>query len=207
VVELGDGTGQPWRLYLDNDRTLFYAPDETAVKYYCHGGIRRRRSLETMWNHVSGKYTESDVVNDLAAVSNAFSVARYGRIEERLFRQDLPQATAESLRDTFLLENAYPWPRVVGSRRDMRLFTSIQENAQAAPWEVRPGVVRDMGYPSGGAEYDGWLGDIRDFMIEEVEASQDGVQLRTWLFEESDLMQTQLDYASETGEEDWDVSE
>jgi hypothetical protein len=207
IAELGDGTGAPWRFYMDVGRRAVYAADSTAVAYYVNGGIRRRRSWSTMWNAVGGSYIDDDdKVQALTVETNAESVRRFGRREQRMYRDGLPMAAADALRDTYLKENGYPWPRPVGTIGTVDLYTSIGDKVSVLPWRVLPGgVIRDLSYTVGGSDYGGWLQDQRDFMVDEVVADEKGVSLRTWLFSDADLLEAQLSYAKSTKEMDFDL--
>ncbi|MFZ6028043.1 MAG: hypothetical protein ACOYYS_10035 [Chloroflexota bacterium] len=206
IAELGDGTGAPWVIRMDPGRRFVYQAEDTSVQYYVRGGVRRRRSLFQTFNYVSGSYVGTDEeTHDITPASTAESIRRFGRIEERLYRDGMPSTAAEALRDTYLKENSYPWPRPVGTDREVKLFNSVGDQVGVSPWVIKPGIVRDLGYSIGGSDYGGWLADQRDIMVDEVVASKKGVSLRTWLFEEADLMETQFSYAAETYELDYDL--
>lgn len=89
--------------------------------------------------------------------------------------------------------------------RGGKVYAAAGGSQEIAPWIVRPAVVRDMSYPVSKWDYSGWLGDARDFYIEEVEAGPGGLVLKTELFEEGEIMaaqaayQSQLDRVSGTG--------
>lgn len=207
ITELGDGTGAPWRFYVDVGRRAVYQKDDTSVQYYVNGGIRRRRSWLTMWNAVGGSYIDTAaIVQPLSVATNAESVRRYGRREQRMYRDGLPAAAATALRDTYLKENAYPWPRPVGTYGAVDLYDSIGDRVNVLPWLVHPdGAIRDLGYSYSGSDYGGWMTDQRDFMVDEVVADEKGVSLRTWLFSDADLLEAQFRYAKETDELDYDL--
>ena len=55
VTEMGDDSGNLYRLHMNNDNQLRYEKiDDFTPKYHAKGGLIRRRSLDTMWNHVTG---------------------------------------------------------------------------------------------------------------------------------------------------------
>jgi hypothetical protein len=96
----------------------------------------------------------------------------------------------------------------VGTGNNINLYSSAGENTAIIPWLVTPGVVRDLDYPVGRAEYSGWLTDCRDMLVDEVSVSAErGLSLRTLLFSEADLIDLQMQYAEETGEEDYDLGD
>lgn len=56
-------------------------------------------------------------------------------------------------------------------------------------WHLRPGVVRDEMYPVRRSEYSGWLQDVRDVLISEVEVYSDGrFSLRTAEFGDAEFL-------------------
>lgn len=80
-----------------------------------HAGIARRRSLDDMYNYYTIAYTDdSDVSQEDGPYSNTTSIARYGRREELLAEDGVPDATATALANRELKENAWPWARVTG---------------------------------------------------------------------------------------------
>jgi hypothetical protein len=78
--------------------------------------------------------------------------------------------------------------------RNGALYASAGGSGEAVPWTVKPGVVRDTNYPVSKWDYQGWLGDARDFYIEEVEAGPGGLMLKTELFEEGEILAAQAAY-------------
>lgn len=275
-------------------------------------GIRRRRSLDDLYNAVATTYeTEGEVYTSSYATVDQ-SIARYGRREELLTADNTPAATASAYRDTYLSRSAWPWARPVGvakpdrskltvracgyvftanwlfakqaddttknvstwlseivgtaeglssdhggsvsgagdcqflsggtietntlqrvatldtEQRTWDLISDLAElgdssgNPWAAwvdasrrlnygaldlsvryylrggelfdllagprainPWQVRPGVVRDLSFVMGHAEYGSMLADARDLWVEEVEASADGrISLKPGMLED-----------------------
>lgn len=63
-------------------------------------------------------------------------------------------------------------------------------------WLVQPAVVRDVGYLSSGrADPDSWLGDVRDFYIDEVTVgARSGINIKSSLFEEEELRANRNEY-------------
>jgi hypothetical protein len=55
--------------------------------------------------------------------------------------------------------------------------------------------------------FESWLSSGSHFLVDEVVASANGVQLRTSRWTELDALEAQLDYARETKEEDYDLSD
>lgn len=197
-VEMGDNDGNPWHAFVDNDRRFVYEPIPSAPRYYARGGVKRRRSLNNMWNHIFGTYTtggtDKQTLN-IGAAFNAESVKRYGRKENKLLRENLDVVSAPYLRASMLREYSWPVARAVSTNAGAEIFDGLGASVQSNPWAVRPGVVRDMAYPvSGGQETGGWLPDARDFVIDEVECDEGGVTLKTWEFDESDLMAQLLQF-------------
>jgi len=79
------------------------------------GGMSRRRSLSLMANYVTAKYQDSAGMPAItSAVQSARSILEYGRREELLLLDGFDAAAVEARRDTYLLENAWPWARTVG---------------------------------------------------------------------------------------------
>jgi hypothetical protein len=116
LAELGGPGGEPWRLYVDNERRVYYEPVDTNPVYY---------------------------------------------------------------------------------QRDGDLYSSIGGALAVNPWEVRPGVVRDLQYGVGQGEPGGWLADRRDFYVSEVEASVGSERpvFNPDIFYEGNLLATQQSYA------------
>jgi hypothetical protein len=146
-----------------------------------------------LWNAVDGQILDtSNNPQNVAASIYQPSIDRYGRREQRLLIDNVTSAAAAAMRDTFLRENGYPWPRAVATRPNIKIFNL--NNEELNPWTVQPGVSRDASYPAGGAETDSWLPDLRDFMVDEVEVGPSGISLRTWLSDESDILEAQREY-------------
>lgn len=276
--------------------------------------VSRRRSLDLMYNYVYGKYTTTaGATNDLAAASNANSIARYGRREEYLLINGVAQTPAQARRDVFLKEHAWPWPRVTsvqpvqergqatlsimlcgymltanwryrtagdgtdgalgayintlittdcatylkvgkistnsmtvkrGSTQPIRagdlifnltdlgdasanpywiyvhndrqvvyeiipetpryfmhsgrIYETAGGSSLADPWKIKPGVFRDLTYPVRKTEIGGWLDDVRDFYVSEVEVGTGaGLVLKTEIFEEAEILAAQAEYAAQ----------
>lgn len=79
------------------------------------GGVSRRRSLDDMYNHVIANYTAADSSSSLPTsdATQAQSIDRYGRREERIDMDNFDLTPAEARRDTYLKVNAWPWARPV----------------------------------------------------------------------------------------------
>jgi len=196
VVSMGDAANNIWRFYLTQNRRAVYEQVNTgSPEYFARGGVIRKRSLDTFWNHIAGKYVdEADAVQTLAAASQADSIGRYGRREYRLLENNVPQTAMEALRDLYLSENAWPWGRPVGMAPGAPLYNRAGDDVTDNPWRVTPGICRDMAYPAGGQEAGSALADQRDFVIDEVEAGWDEnagqsyLRVKTDLFEEADAL-------------------
>lgn len=184
LTEIGDGDNL-YRIYAGNDRKMFYRMMSNEPTYFVKGGLRRRVDLMTMWNYVYGSYIDTDGnAQTLAVASNAKSIAAFGRREERLKANNLPTGTAQDYRDTFLLEYGWPNPRVVASNGAMEIYSNEGGTASVVPWQVEPGVFRDLAYPVSWEDYDSWYADGRDFIADRVTVSRSGVEVSTWLFDE-----------------------
>jgi len=71
------------------------------------------------------------------------------------------------------------------------------------PWQVRPGVVRDMDYPNVAADPGSYFSDARDFFVEEVEISTGGiVTLKSAEADEVDLIIAQNEFTKRQSEND-----
>jgi len=203
VLKLGDASGNPWRFYVGPDRKVYYEQIDTTPRYYARGGIKRRWSRLAMWNSVGGQYTDTaGEQHEITAATNPQSIANYGTRQERLSVDYVDTDGANAYRDTYLNENAWPWARAVGSRQDIKLYNVIGAKmgigSQAVnQWQIIPSVVRDLAYPVGGQQYLAYLSDVRDFVVDEVEASADGISLRTTLFDDADLIEAQDEYQAE----------
>jgi hypothetical protein len=80
-------------------------------------GVRRRRSLEQLRNHVRAAWQRYDGRQMLTdAASNSSSSARYGRKEERISVNG-NEATALQQRDVELSRAAWPYPQPVSAAR------------------------------------------------------------------------------------------
>jgi hypothetical protein len=189
VTELGDASGNPWQVYCHTGRTVNYRQiPVTTPDYYIMGGLTRRRSLDEMTNYVDGEYTDATgKAFTLAAASNAVSIATYGRRMFKLSQNRIATATMEAYRDTYLKANAYPWSRPIGSE-SIRIYSDVGQTLINNPFAVRPGVVRDLRWPTTGQESGAWLPDRRDFLVDEVEVSGDGnISLRASDYNETDM--------------------
>lgn len=82
------------------------------------GGASRRRSLDTMANSITTLYSYDDgtgkQVKSTSSSADTNSIARYGQREELRIVSGQPTAAAESARDSYLKEFAFPWARPVG---------------------------------------------------------------------------------------------
>ena len=195
AVELGDASGNPWRAFVDTGRRFFYEPVSTTPLYYLKGGARRRRSFENMANYVFGGYIDdSGVGQAIAAASQAQSISTYGQKEEALYLDGVPAATATAYRDTYLKEHAWPRVRTIGGS-DVKLYGMSGDLQQVTPWQVQPGVMRDLTYPISGSDPGSFLTDARDFVAEEVTCgANSGLSLSTHEFEESEVLAAHSEY-------------
>lgn len=78
-----------------------------------YNGIRRLRSLDTMYNAIDVSYQVDGEVSRVGWASQTQSIDRYGLREQILSADNVPTATAQGYRDTFLGEHAWPWARPV----------------------------------------------------------------------------------------------
>jgi hypothetical protein len=83
--------------------------------------------------------------------------------------------------------------------RNGEFYTSTSLKQTISPWEMEPGVIRDMDYPVRGPEQGSWLDDVRDILLEEITASENGVSWSTDDFSEAELLAAQQDYATSIG--------
>jgi len=179
VIEAGDTAGNPWRVFVGNDRKMSYVKIDIDPAYFVHGGVQRRRSLLNMGNAIVGKYEDDDGAHEMATITNDESISRYGRREEDMIVSNVEEETADAMQALQLAEYAWPWERAENVETAV-LFENKSATVPVNPYLVTPGVVRDVGYPIGGQEHGSWLEDLRDFFIEEVEVSQDGLKLLGW---------------------------
>ena len=202
ATDLGDASGNPWRSYVDTGRRFFYEPISTTPLYYLKGGARRRRSFEHMANYIFGGYIDdSGVGQAIAAATQAQSISIYGQKEEALYLDGVPTATATAYRDTYLKEHAWPRVKTIGGS-DVKLYGMSGDLQQVTPWQVQPGVMRDLTYPISGSDPGSFLTDARDFVAEEVTCgANSGLSLATHEFEESEVLAAQNEYikAAERG--------
>ena len=104
---------------------LVYSMDLT------YKGLIRRRSLDLMSNYVTVEYLDDEGENHFTtAAENTDSSGHFGRREALLTYDGIGSTAADAFRDRYLLENAYPYPRVVGadptvqlSRKDKQITT------------------------------------------------------------------------------------
>ena len=88
---------------------LVYSMDLT------HKGLIRRRSLDLMSNYVTVEYLDDEGENHFTtAGTNTDSSGYFGRREALLTYDGIGGTAADAFRDRYLMENAYPYPRVVG---------------------------------------------------------------------------------------------
>lgn len=79
------------------------------------GMVKQWRSLDNMFNAVRARYSASTGgTADTDWITNAASIARYGRKENVLGETYVSTQNAEQIADMHLAENAYPWPRANG---------------------------------------------------------------------------------------------
>lgn len=71
----------------------------------------RIKTLDVLANSVKATYLSGSSTATTAAATQTESIARYGQKEELLSLDQLNSTTATALRDTYLKENAWPWPR------------------------------------------------------------------------------------------------
>lgn len=193
VVELGDASGNVWRFWVGNDRKVYYKQVPTQPLYYVHGGIVRRRSLDQMYNFVDGTHIdETNTIQAIASASNARSIAVYGQREEHVLDDNIDATAGEALRDRFLSEHQWPSPRAITGSNNMVVYSDIGRNMAVSKWAVQPGVYRDMQAIVSGREGEAWFEDRRDFLVDEVEASERGLVIKTRWIEESDLLLAQI---------------
>lgn len=206
VTEFGNASGYPWAFQVLARRFAFYNQVSIVPQYYTETGFVRRRSVLDVYNAISGAYTDENGADQtLAETTDAASIAKYGRRELTINRDNIPTAAITALRDTYLKEFAWPWPRVIGARAAMIFKTPTGD--VLSPWQVRPGVVRDLSYVLTGADPTGWLADRRDTYIDIVEANESGISVKTLGYSESAYIEILMDYANEIGETDYDLTE
>jgi len=75
------------------------------------------------------------------------------------------------------------------------LFDSPGSNSPVCKWMVEPAVVRDMEWPSGGAEPGSFLSDVRDIFVEgvQVSAGSEAPMLTTALLSKEELLAAQIE--------------
>ncbi len=96
------------------------------------GHTSRRRSFDTMNNHVLATYIDNadpPVIYDTVAALNAQSISIHGRREERITMDNYDVIPALQRRDTFLKQHAYPWSRPAGG--DISVLEKQEETPQA----------------------------------------------------------------------------
>ena len=84
------------------------------------------------------------------------------------------------------------------------LYSSVGYNVTVNPWQVKPGVIRDMDYPAGKPNYDSWLQDARDFYVSEIEFGDDLEKpiMKTDYFEESEMLAAQEEFRQQFEEDE-----
>jgi len=179
ITDMGDTDGNPWRFYVGNDRRANYHKIDVDPIYYIKSGIKRRRSLTDMENSIVGQYEGGEgKMHNLTPVNNDESIAKYGRREGDLFVSNVDIEPATQMQHLQLSEYAWPWARVENLEEAI-VYGNINDIVSINPYLVVPAIVRDVNYPAKGQEHGSWLKDLRDFFIEEVEVSQDGLALRS----------------------------
>ena len=63
--------------------------------------------------------------------------------------------------------------------REDGLFTAVGSHADLNPYQVQPGVVRDVHYPNRTHLPESWFEEQRDLLVEEIEVSNGKLQLRS----------------------------
>jgi len=204
VTELGDGaTFKPWQLGVYQDRRLYYGPVSNTPVGYVRGGVRWRvDGMNDLINYVIVRYTdEAGAAQADIVASRPESIAKYGQREMRLERTYIPTASATALARQYMYDHQWPKMRAVGCGRDIQVYDAIGCNNAKAPWIVQPGVYRDVTLPPFGVPYVDWLASGQDFLVDEVVASEKGVQLRTSKWEEIDAMDAYYEYVSDLPDE------
>lgn len=197
---LGDADADLWRFFVTNGRRAIYEQASLTPRYFVRGGLVRRRSFDQMYNSVAGQYIApgATTTSDLSGTVNSYSVTRYGRREEELLEYEVSSTAMGKMRDAYLKEHAWPWPRVVGSTSGgVEVYDSSGTGSKAlSPWTVRPGVYRDLTYPYGRGETGSLFADARDFLVEEVSVRDGGdgpvLSLRTSEYDEADILEAQI---------------
>jgi hypothetical protein len=210
VVELGNGTnGNPWQVGVYQDRRLYYAMVSATPVGFVRGGIRRRADMmNDLFNTVTVRYTDETGAPAVDYVAtNEESCSLYGRRKKVLDRTFLPAASAAALANAHVYAHCWPRMNAVGCGRDVQVYDGIGCNRSISPWMVQPGVFADTTQVGSGADYLDWLTDRSHFLVDEVIANEKGVQLRTSKWTELDALEAQQDYARETGELDFDLTD
>jgi len=206
ITELGDSLYNHYRAYVGNDRKFYYRAIEGDPKYYMRGGLVRRRSLWEMYNRIRGTYTcGTDRVRKLDVITNDYSTARYGHRTGDMDQEDLEEEAALAMQQVTLDELSWPYARVISAYGEPKLFTSAGENVAVNPYSVQPGIVRDLNYVVGGKEKGAWLQDLRDYIIDTVTVGPQGLVLRNWKYDESNLIPRKRQYYASPGKgfKDW----
>jgi hypothetical protein len=201
VVDLGDTSGNLWRAYVYNGRTLNYEQVSTTPLYYVRQGVSRVRDLDDMWNHISGKYIDAtNEAQDLASTENADSIAKYGQKEYKILEDNVSSAVAAARRDTFLNEYQWSYPRPMFGGGEMEIVAVDGTDMLRVPWSMKPGVFRDLQYPVSGTKSSAWLSDRRDFIVDEIRVNADsGATLSTKFMLQSDVLKAQARRYGATG--------
>ena len=93
---------------------FFYAPtDNTRTAYFDDVEVLEKQETvyETPWAELDGSG------NPAEAPDNSPPIERYGVREEVIHLDGYPEETSLAYRDTYLRENAWPWPRPVATGR------------------------------------------------------------------------------------------
>lgn len=113
-------------------RGMIYSMD----LYRGTGLCGRRRSLDAMYNAINATYLNSDDgVGEAGWLTQSKSIAQYGRREQWVGMDNFGLAQAQKRQAVLLAENAWPWPRTIGSRNDAaRLDVIVCGYAFTANW-------------------------------------------------------------------------
>lgn len=156
----------------------------------------------------------SDWIGEIVAGDCEYLQA--GAIEPNYLQVDKETTTPERAWDviedlTGLGDGTVPWQfQVLNDRRayyhavattpqyywiNGELCTNASGATKVNPWNVRPGVVRDMTYPVSRTDKGAWMTDARDMWITEVSCGTGaGLVLRAAGDEEGDLRAAQAEY-------------
>ena len=203
VVELAAGSAPfgPWQIGVYQDRRLYYNAVSLEPVGYVPGGsgIRwRMDAINDLCNSVTVRYTDETgtPAADITATRQE-SIDRYGLREIVLTRTYLHVDSATSLAYAYMRDHCWPRMRAVGCGRNIRIYDSIGCDKAKTPWLVLPGIFADRSIQMGGQEYADWLTDKSHFLVDEVVASESGVQLRTSQWTETDALEAYYDYLAD----------